>query len=151
MVYKKYGLRDAQERLIPDGLMGLRVNDKMVSVAIELELTLKNRMKLIGSKINGIIICDHRGNKDDILLRDLHQKLLSGGKFNQSKYDNLIEGVFLAPSHLSVGIQLADMVAGGIYRKYYANDERFFNQIKSSIREHNNKFEGYGIVKWPKK
>ena len=46
MVYKKYGLRDAQERLIPDGLMGVRVNDKMVSVAIELELTLKNRMKL---------------------------------------------------------------------------------------------------------
>lgn len=46
MVYKKYGLRDAQERLIPDGLMGVRVNDKMVSVAVELELTLKNRMKL---------------------------------------------------------------------------------------------------------
>ena len=45
-VYKKHGLRDAKNKLIPDGLMGLEVNEKKVSVAIELELTLKNKTKL---------------------------------------------------------------------------------------------------------
>jgi hypothetical protein len=45
-VYKKYGLRDAKNKLIPDGLMGVEVNEKKVSVAIELELTLKNKSKL---------------------------------------------------------------------------------------------------------
>lgn len=37
-VYKKFGLRDAKNKLIPDGLMGVEVNEKKVSVAIELEL-----------------------------------------------------------------------------------------------------------------
>jgi DNA-binding HxlR family transcriptional regulator len=46
-VYKKYGLRDAKNKLIPDGLMGIEVDGKKVSVAIELELTLKNQTKLI--------------------------------------------------------------------------------------------------------
>lgn len=112
---------------------------------------LQDLTRMVGSKINGIIVCDHRGNKDDLLLRDLHQKLLSGGKFNQSTYDNLIEGVFLAPSHLSVGIQIADMVGGAVYRNYFSKDSRFFDQIKQSIRERNGKIEGYGIVMSPKK
>jgi hypothetical protein len=112
---------------------------------------LQDLSRLVGSKINGIVVCDHRGNKDDSQLRDLHQKLLSGGKFNQSTYDNLIEGVFLAPSHMSVGIQIADMVGGAIYRKYYTADDRFFNQIKTSIRERNGVIEGNGIVIWPRR
>lgn len=46
MVYKKYGLKNAKDMLIPDGLMGVELNEKKVSVAIELELTLKNKSKL---------------------------------------------------------------------------------------------------------
>lgn len=45
-VYKKHGLRDAKNKLIPDGLMGVEISEKKVSVAIELELTLKNKTKL---------------------------------------------------------------------------------------------------------
>jgi DNA-binding Lrp family transcriptional regulator len=45
-VYKKYGLRTARDMLIPDGLMGVEMNENKVSVAIELELTLKNKSKL---------------------------------------------------------------------------------------------------------
>lgn len=45
-VYKKHGLREAKNKLIPDGLMGIEVDGKKVSVAIELELTLKNTTKL---------------------------------------------------------------------------------------------------------
>jgi len=45
-VYQKFGLRDAKNKLIPDGFMGVEVGEKKVSVAIELELTLKNKTKL---------------------------------------------------------------------------------------------------------
>lgn len=45
-VYKKHGLRDAKDKLIPDGLIGVEVDGKKVSIAIELELTLKNKTKL---------------------------------------------------------------------------------------------------------
>lgn len=38
LVYKKFGLREGKQRLIPDGLMG--------TVAIELELTLKNQRRI---------------------------------------------------------------------------------------------------------
>jgi hypothetical protein len=48
----------------------------------------------------GIIVGDHRGQQDDKRLRGHHQKLLhSTGEFI-SKYDHLIEGLFLEPSYL---------------------------------------------------
>ena len=42
-MFKKYGLREIKNKLIPDGFMGVEVNQKMESVSIELELTLKNK------------------------------------------------------------------------------------------------------------
>ncbi len=42
MVFKKNGFRAAKEKLIPDGLMSIEVEGYTQSVAIELELTLKN-------------------------------------------------------------------------------------------------------------
>lgn len=46
LVFKKYDLRTAKEKLIPDGLMVTETSFKKVSVAIELELTLKNKERL---------------------------------------------------------------------------------------------------------
>ncbi len=45
-IFKKYGIRGARERIIPDGLMNIEVNGKIELVAIELELTLKNKQKI---------------------------------------------------------------------------------------------------------
>lgn len=45
-VFRKNGFRNAKQKLIPDGLMGIEVDKKRTSVAIELELTLKNKGKL---------------------------------------------------------------------------------------------------------
>ncbi len=45
-VFKKNGIRGIKDKLIPDGLMGIEVDGKRLSVAIELELTLKNKDKL---------------------------------------------------------------------------------------------------------
>lgn len=112
---------------------------------------LQDLERTVGQKINGIIVCDHRAPKDDKRLRELHHMLLTTSKSNISTYQNLIEGLFIAPSHLSVGIQFADMVAGAVFRWIDKNDKRFFDKIKGAFR-HSSKgtIEGYGLVKFPK-
>jgi len=104
-----------------------------------------------GQRINGLVVCDHRNSYQDDRLRALHQKLVySEGSFT-SNYANLIEGLFVAPSHFSVGIQFADLVAGAVFRKFEANDDRFYSIIKPIIRAATyGKVEGYGLVALPK-
>jgi len=63
----------------------------------------------------------------------------------------LVETVFFVPSELSIGIQLADMVAGCVFRMLEKKDHRFFDKIKNSIRcSPKGIFKGYGLVKVPK-
>ena len=112
---------------------------------------LQDLERTVGQRVNGIVVCDHRAPKDDTRLRELHYQMLSGSKSTFSHYENLIEGLFIAPSHLSVGVQFADMVAGAVFRAYAANDKRFFNQIEPSFRRSpSGKIEGFGLVKFPK-
>lgn len=112
---------------------------------------LQDLEKTVGQKIYGIVVCDHRGPKDDQRLRELHHKMLTEQKTHSSNYGNLIEGLFIAPSHLSVGIQFADMTAGAVFRAKKAKDPRFFNQIRGSFRTSpQGNIEGYGVVKFPK-
>lgn len=112
---------------------------------------LQDLARTVGQRVNGIIVCDHRRPKDDERLRELHHKLLTGDKEVFSKYHNLIEGLFIAPSHFSVGIQFADMVAGAMFRHLKAKDDRFSKQISDSFRKSPvGKIEGYGLVKFPK-
>jgi hypothetical protein len=107
--------------------------------------------RVVGQKLNGIVVCDHRGPKDDERLRELHHKLMNEKTGVISSYGNMIEGLFIAPSHLSVGIQFADMVAGAVFRAFKSSDKRFANQIHESFRASpQGKIEGYGLVKFPK-
>lgn len=112
---------------------------------------LQDISRLVGSKINGIIICDHRERTQDDNIRKLHAKLLeTKNGDNSSKYENLIEGLFLTPSHLSIGIQLADMVVGSIFRKFEHNDDRWFKLLESCWeRSASDNLDGYGLVKFP--
>ena len=112
---------------------------------------LQDISRISGQKINGIIVCDNRAPKDDKRLRELHAKLLEGEVKLYSGYKHLIEGIFISPSHLSVGIQFADMTAGAVLRKM-KGDARFFAQIKDTFRKsERGEIEGYGLVKFPKK
>ena len=70
-----------------------------------------------GAEFNGLVIIDTRLSFEDNRLRILHHNLMITEKENNSKFNNLIEGLFIAPSHLSVGIQFADIVAGANFRK----------------------------------
>ena len=104
-----------------------------------------------GQKINGLIVCDHRNSREDSRLQQFHQKLVNSDNMFTSNYANLIEGLFVAPSHFSVGIQFADLVAGAVFRKIEAGDSRFFDIIKPLVRSGpNGRMEGYGLVKIPK-
>jgi hypothetical protein len=113
---------------------------------------LQDISRIAGHRINGIVVCDHRAVGEDRRLQELHGRLLLGQQQSHSNYDNLVEGVFIAPSHLSVGIQFADMVGGAVLRRFKANDRRFFDQIEGTFRTSNQgRIDGYGLIRFPKK
>lgn len=121
-------------------------------IAERFQYYLQDISQISGQKINGIIVCDHRAPKDDKRLQELHTKLLLGQHNANSSFSHLVEGVFIAPSHLSVGIQLADLVAGALLRNFKENDDRFYKQIQETFRKSvAGKTEGYGLIRFPKR
>jgi len=101
--------------------------------------------------VNGLVICDHRAPNDDRRLQELHANLLAD-KHEVSLYKNLVEGLFIAPSHLSVGIQFADMVAGAVLRLVKNGEQCFFDHIANTLyRSSEGKIEGYGLIQIPDK
>jgi hypothetical protein len=99
----------------------------------------------------GIIVCDHRGAQDDKRLRAHHQMLTYASGGFTSTYANLVESLFLQPSHQSIGIQLADLVAGAVWRKFERDDGRFYDLIEPTLRRSSRgQVAGYGVVKVPK-
>lgn len=104
-----------------------------------------------GRDTYGLIVADHRGKGDDDSMRHRHERLIrESGQFS-SEYKNFIEGLFFAPSHLSVGIQLVDMVAGAIWRAQSQNDRTWFDRLRHSFRSSpTGKIDGYGIARFPK-
>jgi hypothetical protein len=113
---------------------------------------LQDISRVVGDKQLGIVVADHRGKAQDELLRKQHGGLVNQRHMFASKYENYVETVFLTPSHHSVGIQLADLVAGAIGRSFNAPDPRYMDKIRGSFRASpNGQIDGYGLVKFPTK
>jgi len=111
---------------------------------------LQDISRAVGDQQLGIVVCDHRGKKQDDLLRDGHHKLIDAENTFSSKYDNYVETIFMTPSHLSVGIQFADMVAGAVGRNFNSGKSPYLDQITPSFRASpRGVVEGYGLVKFP--
>lgn len=104
-----------------------------------------------GSDTMGLIVADHRGKGDDDNMRLQHERLIrETGKYT-SNYANFIEGLFFAPSHLSIGIQLVDMVAGAIWRAQAYGDRTWYDRLRPSFRQSpTGKIDGWGLVRFPK-
>jgi hypothetical protein len=112
---------------------------------------LQDSTKANEAKQNGLIIGDHRGAQDDKRLRAHHQMLVHSNARTTTRYTHLIESLILQPSHESVGIQLADMVAGAVWRRYERADSTYYDMLAPSMRtSRTGTVEGYGIVKVPK-
>ncbi len=94
------------------------------------QLHLQDLSENNSSKINGIIVSDHRNQHQDIEQRNLHMEILKNGRM---RYPNLIEGLFFSPSHHSIGIQMADLVSGAIFRFYEKQDDRWYTIIKRNF------------------
>lgn len=104
-----------------------------------------------GSDTMGLIVADHRGRGDDENMRIQHERLIrETGKYT-SNYANFIEGLFFAPSHLSIGIQLVDMVAGAIWRAQAYGDRTWYDRLRPSFRQSPaGRIDGWGLVRFPK-
>jgi hypothetical protein len=99
---------------------------------------------------HGIVVCDARDSAKDMTIRHLHDRLVTDNSRFSSDYKNLIEGLFIAPSHLSVGIQYADMIAGATYHYFSQGHRRWFDTIKPTFRcNDTGKIEGYGVSFFP--
>lgn len=106
---------------------------------------------LQGVDDHGIIVADHRGGDSDKLLRAHHAALTTSHKSTRSGYSRLVEGLFLQDSDHSVGIQVADFVAGAIHRAYSTRDSGHAAALKARIRKnHQGNVLGHGIVQHPK-
>jgi hypothetical protein len=99
----------------------------------------------------GLIVADHRGRGDDDRMRHQHERLVRETGQYSSNYGNFIEGLFFSPSHMSVGIQLVDMIAGAIWRAQTHNDRTWFDKLRPSFRASaTGKIDGYGLARFPK-
>lgn len=99
----------------------------------------------------GILVADHRGKSDDRLFRAHHDQLTSRTSRTTSGYSRFIEGLFLQDSCHSIGIQLADFVAGAIHRAYSTEDNELATIIKPRIRcKPDGNIQGHGIVHHPR-
>lgn len=112
---------------------------------------LQDAARVTGQPQYGLVVCDHRMSHDDEKLRKRHHELLEGGEPFTSNYANIIETIFFSPSEASVGLQLADMVAGAVHRSFHNGEHRFAEMIRPSFRSSpSGQILGYGLVKMPK-
>jgi hypothetical protein len=99
----------------------------------------------------GVIVSDHRGRDSDKMLRAHHDTLIEKRNGSRSSYDRLIEGLFLQDSCHSVGIQIADYVAGAIHRAYCTPSKEHAAILQPRIRTSaSGQAKGFGIVEHPK-
>lgn len=98
----------------------------------------------------GVVVQDQRHPRQDIRLRAFYQSLLTTGT-RWTRFPNVIEGVFLAPSDFSTGIQLADFVAGSIYAAHCTQkrDPKYFNVIRGKITGDPRSGKRHGFKTWP--
>lgn len=116
------------------------------------EYFLQDLTRTSGRDTYGIIVADHRGKGDDDSMRQRHERLIREAGQYTSDYANFIEGLFFSPSHLSIGIQLVDMVAGAIWRAQAHGDRTWYDVLRPSFRASNQgRIDGYGLVRFPKK
>ncbi|WP_166096704.1 DUF3800 domain-containing protein [Rhizobium flavescens] len=114
-------------------------------------LTERFQYFLQDQKSLGIVIADHRGRDSDRLFRAHHEALLAKKSKAVSMYGNFLEGLFLQDSCHSVGIQLADFVAGAIHRAYSTKDAELATILKPRFRKKSDgTIQGHGVVHHPR-
>ncbi|MHC4040794.1 DUF3800 domain-containing protein [Bradyrhizobium sp. 23AC] len=111
---------------------------------------LQDATRVTGQSQFGIVVSDHRMAADDEKLRTRHHELIDTEERYTATYANIIETIFFSPSDASVGLQLADMVAGAVHRSFQHGENRFAEAIKGSFRTSpQGTIPGFGLVRMP--
>jgi len=116
----------------------------------------------------GLVVADKRTDAQDDLLRSHFDLLVAGGELYSGAMavravlprfedriamqfrDRVVESLVFQRSDKSVGLQLADLVAGPIQQEVTGRGNRYATAIRPLLRKDpGGRVEGYGLVKFP--
>lgn len=98
-----------------------------------------------------IVIADsrQRGGQDNRLRKFVDNAMGGTGGIWVNFEKSLVEGILFQVSHYSVGVQIADLLAGAIYQKEVREDDRYYKLWKPVLRKsQSGTITGYGYVRW---
>lgn len=122
--YEKHPDRDAEDMY----------HDAFEAVCARFQYYLQDMQRATtGSPFYGMVVIDERNNQQNKQLDNFHFDLLNNHDSRRADYNNLVEGLFIAASHHSVGVQFADLVAGAVYRKDPVPPERRRERVWNNI------------------
>lgn len=100
----------------------------------------------------GIIVVDNRHREDDSRLRRFFADLAEAGT-PYMKLERIVEGLFLGPSHHSIGLQCADLVvaATAAAERGGGDGRRYLKQLLPRFATHpaTGELDGVGIKRFP--
>lgn len=106
----------------------------------------RSQMSLSEKSDFGIMFCDEE-NRNQTPLRDV----LTQGSTDYVKLTHIKETVAFVPSHLSPGVQFADLVAGAISRAANSGDWGYMNIILPAVRRSSTgAWDRHGIKIYPR-
>ncbi|MGH3005429.1 MAG: DUF3800 domain-containing protein [Gaiellaceae bacterium] len=100
----------------------------------------------------GVIVIDSRFREEDARLRRFFSDLTEEGT-PYVKLGRIVEGLFLGPSHYSIGLQCADLVvaATAAAERGVGDGRRYFKQLLPRFARHpaTGELEGVGLKRFP--
>lgn len=100
----------------------------------------------------GLVLADQRHHEDDMSLRRYFGSLQASGT-PYMKLDRIVEGLFLGPSHLSVGLQCADLVVSiaAAAERRNAQARGYLKKLLPRFATHpaTGELDGVGIKRFP--
>jgi Protein of unknown function (DUF3800) len=100
----------------------------------------------------GVVVVDSRFREDDTRLRRFFADLTEAGT-PYMKLQRIVEGLFLGPSHYSIGLQCADLVvaATAAAERGGGDGSRYFKQLRPRFAVHpsTGAVEGVGLKRFP--
>lgn len=104
-----------------------------------------------GTNCPTLVIADSRqGSGQDNRLKKFVDDAMGGTGGLWVSFDkSLVEGILFQVSHYSVGVQLADFIAGAVFQKDARGQSRYFNIFHPLFRKGpGGRVPGYGYVTW---
>lgn len=122
--YEKHPDRDAEDMY----------HDAFGAVCARFQYYLQDMQRATtGSPFYGMVVIDERNNQQNKQLDNFHFDLLNNHDSRRADYNNLVEGLFIAASHHSVGVQFADL---GRWSRLPQGIQRRFEFLRCDTRQY---------------